>query len=75
MSEEMREALEAVIAADENERRRQGIEAFCEAVRTEPHAECVEPLFITIIYVQMSLDTDLVELSETGSMLLAVNDD
>lgn len=82
MSEEMREALEAVTRAadeaDENARRRAGIEAFMDAIKNEPHAECVDPYFYGVIVSNVHADDaeshDLYQAAVAGSTLLADND-
>lgn len=74
MSDEMREALEAVEAEAAANERRASIEAFMHAVRTDPHAECVWPLFVLCINAQVGYDTALLELADIGSTLLACND-
>lgn len=74
MSDEMREALDAVVQAAEDGARRESILAFMEATRTHPHPECVIPYFQAILLPAMAADPVLVELAEIGSTLLACND-
>jgi hypothetical protein len=53
---------------------REGILAWCEAVRTDPHPSCVWPIFVECINAQVSLDPALIDLAEVGVSLLAAND-
>lgn len=66
------EELAEIVA--ENERRRQAILAWCEGFRTDPHPECILPYFACVIEAQAEFDPTLVDLADTGRMLLGTLD-
>lgn len=66
------EQLAEIVA--ENERRRQAILAWCEGFRADPHPECVLPYFAACIEAQAYFDDTIVDLADTGRMLLSAND-
>lgn len=59
---------------DESTRRRATIAAFMEAVVKCPYPASIEPYYRGVIIPAVAADTDLMELADTGTMLLSAND-
>jgi len=76
MNDELRDALDAVVAeAEADVVRRQSIEAFMETTRTHPHGECIVPYFHAILYPALQADPEFLALAMIGSEALAALDD
>lgn len=54
--------------------KREAILAWCQAFRTDPHAECAWPYFVQVMVAQAAFDERLCDLAEIGTVLLSTLD-